>query len=249
MPPTSASPPALSGRSASSVSCFASPLRYGRCRRRFRAWDATPHAPSRPTGGRLLAFYAPDLSTLTHPQPQRSHGSHPGAGDALLLALPPFPHGLFRSLASNASSGLKPTVRYRPFRRIAPALTVFVGLGSPARTAYAVGSSLPTTARPTSSGSLPATDNGRVRAGSARRRDSLRLPPPPWRARMPPALNYKKKSVRHQLRRFLTTSLTPFHYAWLRHGYRHRRVHRSPTRATAMTSIMTIVLIYFHNES
>lgn len=127
----------------------------------------------------MLAFYAPALSTLTHPQPQGALRFISGAGDALLLALPPFPHGLFRSLASNASSGLKPTVRYRPFRRIAPALTVFVALGSPARTAYAVGSSLPTTARPTSSGSLPTTDNGRMHAAYDRRRDSLRLPPPP----------------------------------------------------------------------
>lgn len=179
MPPASASLAALSGRSASSVSCIASPLRFGRCRRRFRAWDTTPHAPSRPTGGRLLAFYAPARSPLTHPLPQVSLRSKSGAGDALLLALPPFPHGLFRSLASNASCGLTPAVRYRPFRRFAPALPVFVGLGSPARTADAVGSSLPTTARPTSHGSLPATDNGRVHAGSARRRDSLRLPPPP----------------------------------------------------------------------
>lgn len=108
---------------------------------------------------------------------------HLPAGNALkaagLRALPPFPHGLFRSLASNASSGLMSAVRYRPFRRIAPALPVFVGLGSPARTADAVGSSLPTTARPTSSVTLPTTDNGRMHAGSARRRDSLRLPPPP----------------------------------------------------------------------
>lgn len=106
-------------------------------------------------------------------------GSATDAPDAWLLALPQFPRMLFRCLASSASSGLSPLGRCRRFGSLAPALPAYVVLGSPARTAKADGSSLPTTARPSSHVTLPATDDGRVHARSARRRDSLRLPPPP----------------------------------------------------------------------
>lgn len=106
-------------------------------------------------------------------------GSATDAPDAWLLALPQFPRVLFRCLASSASSGLSPLGRCRRFGSLAPALPAYVVLGSPARTADADGSSLPTTARPSSHVTLPATDDGRVHAGSARSRDSLRLPPPP----------------------------------------------------------------------
>lgn len=85
----------------------------------------------------------------------------------------------FRFLASPASCALTVAVRCRLFGWLAPALPVFVGLGSPARTACASGSSLPTTARPLSHVTHPATDNGRGCVRSAHRRDSLRLPPPP----------------------------------------------------------------------
>ena len=96
-----------------------------------------------------------------------------------LSALHPFPQHHFRSLAAPASSWLSPLVRCRPFGSNAHALPAYVVLGSPARTAIADGSSLPTTARPSSHVTLPATDDGRGHAGYARRRDSLRLPPPP----------------------------------------------------------------------
>ena len=95
------------------------------------------------------------------------------------IALPHFPHPLWDSLASSASSGLSPLGRCRRFGSLAPALPVFVVLGSPAGTVYTDGSSLPTTARPSSSVTHPAHDDGRGHAGSARRRDSLRRPPPP----------------------------------------------------------------------
>ena len=97
----------------------------------------------------------------------------------VLCFLHPFPQHLFRSLADPASSWLSPLVRCRRFGSNAHALPAYVDLGSPARTAYADGSSLPTTARPSSHVTLPATDDGRGHAGYARRRDSLRLPPPP----------------------------------------------------------------------
>ena len=87
-------------------------------------------------------------------------------------------------LASSASSGLSPLGRCRRFGSLAPALPVHVVLGSPAGTANADGSSLPTTARPSSSVTHPAHDDVRGHAGSARRRDSLRRPPPPQGARM-----------------------------------------------------------------
>ena len=89
------------------------------------------------------------------------------------------PQHLFRSLTAPASSWLSPLVRCRRFGSNAHALPAYVVLGSPAQTVYTVGSSLPTTARPTSHVTLPATDDGRGHAGYARRRDSLRLPPPP----------------------------------------------------------------------
>ena len=50
---------------------------------------------------------------------------------------------------------------HRHFRCFTPALTAYVRFGSPARTAVADGSSLPTTARPSSHGALPAPHDGR----------------------------------------------------------------------------------------
>ena len=100
------------------------------------------------------------------------------------IASPHFPRPLWDSLASSASSGLSPLGRCRRFGSLAPALPVHVVLGSPAGTANADGSSLPTTARPSSSVTHPAHDDVRGHAGSARRRDSLRRPPPPQGARM-----------------------------------------------------------------
>ena len=52
-------------------------------------------------------------------------------------------------------------VRCRRFGSLAPALPAYVVLGSPARTAVADGSSLPTTARPSSHVTLPAPHDGR----------------------------------------------------------------------------------------
>lgn len=98
---------------------------------------------------------------------------------ARLLALQQFPRVLFRCLASSASSGLSPLGRCRRFGSLAPALPAYVVLGSPARTAVADGSSLPTTARPSSHVTLPASDDGRGHVPAGHRRDSLRLPPPP----------------------------------------------------------------------
>ena len=98
---------------------------------------------------------------------------------ARLLALQQFPRLLFRCLASSASSGLSPLVRCRRFGSLAPALPAYVVLGSPARTADADGSSLPTTARPSSHVTLPASDDGRGLVPDGHSRDSLRLPPPP----------------------------------------------------------------------
>lgn len=106
-------------------------------------------------------------------------GSATDPPDARLLALPQFPHLLFRCLASSASSGLSPLGRCRRFGSLAPALPAYVVLGSPARTADADGSSLPTTARPSSHVTLPASDDGRGHVRDAHSRDSLRLPPPP----------------------------------------------------------------------
>lgn len=106
-------------------------------------------------------------------------GSATDAPDAWLLALPQFPRVLFRCLASSASSGLSPLGRCRRFGSLAPALPAYVVLGSPARTADADGSSLPTTARPSSHVTLPATDDGRGHVPYGHSRDSLRLPPPP----------------------------------------------------------------------
>ena len=103
---------------------------------------------------------------------------------AWAIALPHFPRPRFRSLASSAFSALAVAARCRRFGSLAPALPVLVVLGSPAGTANADGSSLPTTARPSSSVTHPAHDDGRGHAGSARRRDSLRRPPPPQGARM-----------------------------------------------------------------
>ena len=95
------------------------------------------------------------------------------------IALPHFPRPRFHSLASSAFSALAVATRCRRFGSLAPALPVYVVLGSPAGTVYTDGSSLPTTARPSSSVTHPAHDDGRGHAGSARRRDSLRRPPPP----------------------------------------------------------------------
>ena len=119
---------------------------------------------------------------LVAPHPHRTSGRALNAARA--KALPHFPRPLWDSLASSASSGLSPLGRCRRFGSLAPALPAYVGLGSPARTANADGSSLPTTARPSSHVTHPATDDGRGHAGSARRRDSLRRPPPPQGARM-----------------------------------------------------------------
>lgn len=99
--------------------------------------------------------------------------------DARLLALQQFPRVLFRCLASSASSAPLGAVRCRRFGSLAPALPAYVVLGSPARTAVADGSSLPTTARPSSHVTLPTTDDGRGHVPDGHRRDSLRLPPPP----------------------------------------------------------------------
>ena len=84
--------------------------------------------------------------------------------------------------ASPACSRLWPLARCRHFSSNAPALTAYVRFGSPARTAIADGSSLPTTARPSSHVTLPAAHDGRGVARYARRRCPQRLPPPPLRA-------------------------------------------------------------------
>ena len=106
-------------------------------------------------------------------------GSATDAPVAWLLALPHFPCPRRGCLASSASSGLSPLGRCRRFGSLAPALPAYVVIGSPARTAVADGSSLPTTARPSSHVTLPATDDGRGHVPSGHSRDSLRLPPPP----------------------------------------------------------------------
>ena len=106
-------------------------------------------------------------------------GSATDAPDAQLLALPQFPRVLFRGLASSASSGLSPLGRCRRFGSLAPALPAYVVLGSPARTADADGSSLPTTARPSSHVTLPATDDGRGHAPFRCPGSIVALPPPP----------------------------------------------------------------------
>ena len=98
------------------------------------------------------------------------------SGFARPTALPPFRSQHATRFASPASVVLSHSVRARFFHWLAPALPAYVGLGSPARTADAVGSSLPTTARPTSHVTLPATDDGRGHVRSAHHRDSLRCP-------------------------------------------------------------------------
>lgn len=159
--------------------------------------SASPASPFRSATGDAGDAFAPE--TQPHPLPAARwagarwrfsalpalryrvgrRGSATDAPDAWLLALPQFPRLLFRCLASSASSGLSPLGRCRRFGSLAPALPAYVVLGSPARTAVADGSSLPTTARPSSHGSLPATDDGRGHVPAGHRRDSLRLPPPP----------------------------------------------------------------------
>lgn len=158
---------------------------------------ASPASPLRSATGDAGDAFAPE--TQPHPLPAARwagarwrfsalpalryrvgcRGSATDGPDARLLALQQFPRLLFRCLASSASSGLSPLGRCRRFGSLAPALPAYVVLGSPARTADADGSSLPTTARPSSHVTLPASDDGRGHVPCGHSRDSLRLPPPP----------------------------------------------------------------------
>ena len=158
---------------------------------------ASPASPLRFATGDAGDAFAPE--TQPHPLPAarwagarwrfsalpalRYRGGRRGSAtdppDARLLALPQFPRVLFRCLAPSASSGLSPLGRCRRFGSLAPALPAYVVLGSPARTAVADGSSLPTTARPSSHVTHPTTDDGRGHVPYGHRHDSLRLPPPP----------------------------------------------------------------------
>lgn len=155
----------------------ASPLRFatGDAGDAF-APETQPHPlPAARWAGARWRFSA--LPALRYRVGRRGSATDPP--DARLLALQQFPRLLFRCLASSASSGLSPIVRCRRFGSLAPALPAYVVLGSPARTADADGSSLPTTARPSSHVTLPASDDGRGHVPMGHRRDSLRLPPPP----------------------------------------------------------------------
>ena len=154
----------------SAVAIAPSPLRLSR-----RGWGRALYIL--PCGA-----YCGAPKVLVDPHPHRPSGRALNAARA--KALLHFPHPLWDSLASPASSGLSPLGRCRRFGSLAPALPVYVVLGSPAGTVYTDGSSRPTTARPSSSVTHPAHDEGRGHAGSARRRDSLRRPPPPQGARM-----------------------------------------------------------------
>ena len=163
----------------------------------FAPLPASPASPLRFATGDAGDAFAPE--TQPHPLPAARwagarwrfsalpalryrvgrRGSATDPPDAWLLALQQFPRVLFRCLASSASSGLSPLGRCRRFGSLAPALPAYVVLGSPARTADADGSSLPTTARPSSHVTLPTTDDGRGHVPAGHSRDSLRLPPPP----------------------------------------------------------------------
>ena len=155
----------------------ASPLRFatGDAGDAF-APETQPHPlPAARWAGARWRFSA--LPALRYRVGRRGSATDPP--DAWLLALQQFPRVLFRCLASSASSGLSPLGRCRRFGSLAPALPAYVVLGSPARTADADGSSLPTTARPSSHVTLPTTDDGRGHVPAGHSRDSLRLPPPP----------------------------------------------------------------------
>ena len=83
------------------------------------------------------------------------------SGDAWHLRHAPFPPA---AVSQPCSPSVLMAVAIRPhrhFRCFTPALTAYVRFGSPARTAVADGSSLPTTARPSSHVTLPAPHDGR----------------------------------------------------------------------------------------
>lgn len=73
----------------------------------------------------------------------------------------PFPPAAVSQPCSPSVLVAVATRPHRHFRCFTPALTAYVRFGSPARTAVADGSSLPTTARPSSHVTLPAPHDGR----------------------------------------------------------------------------------------
>ena len=73
----------------------------------------------------------------------------------------PFPPAAVSQPCSPSVLVAVATRPHRHFRCFTPALTAYVRFGSPARTAIADGSSLPTTARPSSHVTLPAPHDGR----------------------------------------------------------------------------------------
>ena len=81
--------------------------------------------------------------------------------DAWHLRHAPFPPAAVSQPCSPSVLVAIATRPHRHFRCFTPALTAYVRFGSPARTAVADGSSLPTTARPSSHVTLPAPHDGR----------------------------------------------------------------------------------------
>lgn len=83
------------------------------------------------------------------------------SGDAWHFRHAPFPPAAVPQTCSPSVLVAVATRPHRHFRCFTPALTAYVRFGSPARTAVADGSSLPTTARPSSHVTLPAPHDGR----------------------------------------------------------------------------------------
>ena len=86
----------------------------------------------------------------------RRHVQH-----AWLFRHAPFPPAAVSQPCSPSVLVALATRPHRHFRCFTPALTAYVRFGSPVRTAIADGSSLPTTARPSSHVTLPTPHDGR----------------------------------------------------------------------------------------
>lgn len=82
-------------------------------------------------------------------------------GEPWRFSAAPFPPAAVSQPCSPSVLVAVATRPHRHFRCFTPALTAYVRFGSPARTANADGSSLPTTARPSSHVTLPAPHDGR----------------------------------------------------------------------------------------